>query len=196
MKKILFFLIFFIIFIENCLANINITNFKNDLDKFNLDEKASFCFPVFEYAQIDYIRIIKFIDENKKINSYEKEIEIKKLITAFKGAFYYQTIIAFYWFTGEENVKFPEKPSKEYVSKLLKNNQITIKSEQYLNQISTKEFSDNKIFSTCLKSLEPFFKENIKVLSIIEYLNENAKSIEEEGLQRSFEIMKELEEKK
>ena len=124
----------------------------------------------------------------------KKKTEIQKMITAFKGVFYYQTIISFYWFEND-NSKIPKKPNKEYVDKLLKANEISKKSEEYLEKISTKEFTDNKIVTTCLKSLEAFFTQNKKVLKIREFLKENEKFVEEEGIKRGLEIINDLDKK-
>ena len=96
MKKILLTILFTLVLCGGASANINVFNFKKDLEKLSLEEKAFFCFPVLEYAQYDYIRIIKFMEENKNIKDDEKRIEIQKIITAFKGVFYYQTIISYY----------------------------------------------------------------------------------------------------
>ena len=191
MKKILLTILFTLVLCGGASANINVFNFKKDLEKLSLEEKAFFCFPVLEYAQYDYIRIIKFIEENENIKDDEKRTEIQKIITAFKGVFYYQTIISYYWFE-DNDYKFPEKPSKEYVNKLLKGNEISKKSEEYLGQISTKEFTDNKILTTCFKALEPFFTQNVKVKEIIKDLKENEKSLDDQGLKRIYEIANEL----
>ena len=191
MKKILFTILFALVLSGGASANINVFNFKKDLEKLSLEKKAFFCFPVLEYAQYDYIRIIKFIEENENIKDDEKRTEIQKIITAFKGVFYYQTIISYYWFE-DNDYKFPEKPSKEYVNKLLKGNEISKKSEEYLGQISTKEFTDNKIVTTCFKALEPFFTQNVKVKAIIKDLKENEKSLDDQGLKRIYEIANEL----
>ena len=191
MKKLLLTILFTLVLSGGASANINVFNFKKDLEKLSLEEKAFFCFPVLEYAQYDYIRIIKFIEENENIKDDEKRTEIQKIITAFKGVFYYQTIISYYWFE-DNDYKFPEKPSKEYVNKLLKGNEFSKKSEEYLGQISTKEFTDNKIVTTCFKALEPFFTQNVKVKTIIKDLKENEKSLDDQGLKRIYEIANEL----
>jgi len=194
MKKLLSILHLILLFHNVSHANINIYNFKKDLEKLSLEEKAFFCFPVLEFAQYDYMRIMKFIEENNDINDSKKKTEIQKMITAFKGVFYYQTIISFYWFEND-NSKIPKKPNMEYVDKLLKANEISKKSEEYLEKISTKEFTDNKIVTTCLKSLEAFFTQNKKVLKIREFLKENEKFVEEEGIKRGLEIINDLDKK-
>ena len=208
MKKLFsLILVLSLLFGVNSFANPNILNFKKDFAKLNLEQKSLFCLPVLDYGQVLMVLSLDPILKENLTNKAKEEYE-NKVMKTFSDLFIRHKYIMFYWIeTLSDEIKIDlnkdnlfEMFKSEEVKNAIKKKKIDLiilkKSEEYLKQISLREFNKEKLLRGCLEELQPLFKSTKFNKAITLYNNtKNPEKLAEEANNKFLKLKKEISKK-